>query len=90
MYKIIRMGSKVERHQHHDLVPLAALLSREMRNEKMEKPSVRYGYAAQSRKGEDFFLMKTDCLRVSGNPSSVFSVFAVCSLSAIYFVLHSM
>ncbi|KAK1374607.1 PPM-type phosphatase domain-containing protein [Heracleum sosnowskyi] len=72
------MGSKVERHQHHhDLVPLAALLSREMRNEKMEKPTVRYGHAAQSRKGEDFFLMKTDCLRVSGNPSSVFSVFAI-------------
>ncbi|KAL8112181.1 hypothetical protein AgCh_019759 [Apium graveolens] len=72
------MGSKVERHQHHhDLVPLAALLSREMRNEKMEKPTVRYGYAAQSRKGEDFFLMKTDCQRVSGNPSSVFSVFAI-------------
>ena len=65
-------------------MPLAALLSREMRNEKMEKPSVRYGYAAQSRKGEDFFLMKTDCQRVSGNPSSVFSVFAVGSLSAIY------
>nr|XP_043638980.1 probable protein phosphatase 2C 15 [Erigeron canadensis] len=73
------MGSRVERHQHqqHDLVPLAALISREMRNEKMEKPTVRYGYAAQSRKGEDFFMMKTDCQRVSGQQSSNFSVFGI-------------
>lgn len=72
------MGSRVERHQHHhDLVPLAALISRERKSEKMEKPTVRYGYAAQSRKGEDYFLMKTDCLRVQGNPSSAFSVFAI-------------
>ncbi|KAL4577507.1 hypothetical protein LXL04_013616 [Taraxacum kok-saghyz] len=27
----------------------------------MEKPCVRYGCAAQSRKGEDYFMMKTDC-----------------------------
>lgn len=77
------MGSRVERHQHNNnhhqnLVPLAALISREMRSEKMEKPTVRYGSAAQSRKGEDYFLMKTDCLRVTGNPSSSFSVFGVC------------
>ncbi|KAK2968985.1 hypothetical protein RJ640_002250 [Escallonia rubra] len=72
------MGSTVERHRHHhDLVPLAALISREMRSEKMEKPTVRYGHAAQSRKGEDYFLMKTDCQRVQGNPSSSFSVFAI-------------
>lgn len=61
----------------HDLVPLAALISREMRNEKIEKPTVRYGHAAQSRKGEDFFLIKTDCQRVPGNSSSTFSVFAI-------------
>lgn len=73
------MGSREERHQHHDLVPLAALISREMRSEKMEKPTVRYGYAAQSRKGEDYFMMKTDCQRNSGHQSSSFSVFAVCS-----------
>lgn len=73
-----RMGSREERHKHqHDLVPLAALLSRELRNEKMEKPAVRYGCAAQSRKGEDYVLTKTDCQRVLGNPSTSFSVFAV-------------
>ncbi|CDP00657.1 unnamed protein product [Coffea canephora] len=72
------MGSREERHKHqHDLVPLAALLSRELRNEKMEKPAVRYGCAAQSRKGEDYVLTKTDCQRVLGNPSTSFSVFAV-------------
>ncbi|KAJ0096199.1 hypothetical protein Patl1_15139 [Pistacia atlantica] len=64
-------------HHHHDLVPLAALISREMKSEKMEKPTVRYGHAAQSRKGEDYFLIKTDCQRVPGNSSSTFSVFAI-------------
>lgn len=62
------------------LVPLASLIGRELRNEKMEKPCVRYGCAAQSRKGEDYFLVKTDCQRVPGNASTSFSVFAVCSL----------
>ncbi|KAK7275286.1 hypothetical protein RIF29_16398 [Crotalaria pallida] len=71
------MASRAGRRRHHDLVPLAALLSREMKNEKMEKPIVRYGYAAQSKKGEDYFLIKTDCQRVPGNNSSSFSVFAI-------------
>lgn len=71
------MASGEGRRHHHNLVPLAALISREMRSEKMEKPTVRYGHAAQSRKGEDYFLIKTDCQRVPGNPSSTFSAFAV-------------
>ncbi|KAL2235027.1 UNVERIFIED_CONTAM: putative protein phosphatase 2C 15 [Sesamum indicum] len=72
------MGSREERHRHHhDLVPLAALISRELKNEKMERPTVRYGSAAQSRKGEDYFFMKTDCQRVPGNPSTFFSVFGI-------------
>ncbi|KAI9120227.1 hypothetical protein K1719_008875 [Acacia pycnantha] len=71
------MASGEGRRRHHDLVPLAALLSREMKTEKMEKPTVSYGHAAQSRKGEDYFLIKTDCQRVPGNPSTAFSVFAV-------------
>ncbi|OVA04170.1 Protein phosphatase 2C (PP2C)-like domain [Macleaya cordata] len=71
------MASGEGRRHHHNLVPLAALIGREMRSEKMEKPSVRSGYAAQSRKGEDYFLMKTDCQRVPGNSSSTFSVFAI-------------
>ncbi|KAL4586648.1 hypothetical protein LXL04_011289 [Taraxacum kok-saghyz] len=72
------MGSRVENHSHHpDYVSLAALMSRELRSEKMEKPCVRYGCAAQSRKGEDYFMMKTDCQRLHGNPSSTFSVFGI-------------
>ncbi|XWS68832.1 hypothetical protein CRYUN_Cryun04dG0126800 [Craigia yunnanensis] len=71
------MASGEGRRHRHDLVPLAALISREMKNEKMEKPTVRYGLAAQSRKGEDYFLIKTDCQRVPGNPSSTFSVLAI-------------
>ncbi|PIN14986.1 Serine/threonine protein phosphatase [Handroanthus impetiginosus] len=72
------MGSREERYRHHDgLVPLAALISRELKNEKMEKPTIRFGSAAQSKKGEDYFLIKTDCQRVPGNPSTSFSVFGV-------------
>lgn len=78
--EVVNMASregKRHHHHHHDLVPLAALISREMMSEKMEKPTIRYGHAAQSRKGEDYFLIKTDCQRVPGNSSSTFSVFAV-------------
>ncbi|KAK9051084.1 hypothetical protein SSX86_027710 [Deinandra increscens subsp. villosa] len=72
------MGSRVERQPRRpDFVSLAALMSRELKSEKMENPSVRYGSAAQSRKGEDYFLMKTDCQRILGNPSSSFSVFGI-------------
>ncbi|KAL4610047.1 hypothetical protein ACB092_08G023900 [Castanea dentata] len=71
------MASSEGKRHHHNLVPLAALISKEMRSEKMEKPTVRYGHAAQSRKGEDYFLIKTDCQRVPGNSSSAFSVFAI-------------
>ncbi|XWS22476.1 hypothetical protein CRYUN_Cryun29cG0038400 [Craigia yunnanensis] len=71
------MASGEGRRHRHDLVPLAALISREMKNEKMEKPTVRYGHAAQFRKGEDYFLIKTDCQRAPGNPSSTFFVFAI-------------
>ncbi|KAI3665198.1 hypothetical protein L6452_43821 [Arctium lappa] len=60
-----------------DITIMAALISREMRSEKMEKPTIRYGYAAQSRKGEDYFMTKTDCQRVFGHQSSSFSVFAI-------------
>lgn len=73
---VLEMASE-EGRRHRNLVPLAALINREMRSEKMEKPTVRYGCAAQSRKGEDYFLMKTDCQRIPGNSSSTFAVFAV-------------
>lgn len=75
---LVEMRSREERHRNkQDLVPLAALISRELKNEKMEKTTVRYGSAAQSRKGEDYYLIKTDCQRVPGNISTSFSVFGL-------------
>ncbi|CAK9328425.1 unnamed protein product [Citrullus colocynthis] len=59
------------------LVPLATLIGRELRNEKVEKPFVKYGQAALAKKGEDYFLIKLDCQRLPGNPSTAFSVFAI-------------
>lgn len=59
------------------LVPLATLISRELRSGKNEKPFVKYGQADLARKGEDYFLIKTDCQRVPGDSSTLFSVFAV-------------
>ncbi|WRX24382.1 PPM-type phosphatase-like domain - like 10 [Theobroma cacao] len=59
------------------LVPLATLIGRELRNEKVEKPFVKFGQAALAKKGEDYFLVKPDCQRVPGNPATTFSVFAV-------------
>ncbi|XP_076918932.1 putative protein phosphatase 2C 15 [Bidens hawaiensis] len=69
----------MEKHSHHDpgYVSLAALMSRELRNENTENPNVKYGSAAQSRKGEDCFMVKTDCYRVHGDGSSCFSVFGI-------------
>ncbi|KAH9755416.1 putative protein phosphatase 2C 5 [Citrus sinensis] len=59
------------------LVPLATLIGRELRNEKIEKPFVKYGQAALAKKGEDYFLIKPDCQRIPGNASTSFSVFAI-------------
>ncbi|KAG6588608.1 probable protein phosphatase 2C 5 [Cucurbita pepo subsp. pepo] len=59
------------------LVPLATLIGRELRNERVEKPFVKYGQAALAKKGEDYFLIKLDYHRIPGNPSTAFSVFAI-------------
>ncbi|CAI9103474.1 OLC1v1001961C1 [Oldenlandia corymbosa var. corymbosa] len=59
------------------LVPLGTLIGRELRNEKVEKPTVKYGQAALAKKGEDYFLIKPDCSRVLDNQSVPFSVFAI-------------
>ncbi|KAI4369012.1 hypothetical protein MLD38_017507 [Melastoma candidum] len=48
------MASREGRHNQHKLVPLAALINREMKNQKLEKPTLRFGCAAQSKKGEDY------------------------------------
>lgn len=58
-------------------VPLGTLIGRELRNEKVEKPFVKYGQAALAKKGEDYFLIKSDCQRIPGDLSTSFSVFAV-------------
>ncbi|KAJ0080067.1 hypothetical protein Patl1_22305 [Pistacia atlantica] len=44
---------------------------------RFEKPFVKYGQAALAKKGEDYFLIKPDCLRIPGNASTSFSVFAI-------------
>ncbi|KAF8727660.1 hypothetical protein HU200_018890 [Digitaria exilis] len=53
-----------------------------------QRPLLRYGCAAQSKKGEDFFLLRTDCPRPSTSASSsvaspypTFAVFAVSQTS---------
>lgn len=61
----------------HLLVPLGTLIGRELRGEKIEKPTIKYGQAALAKKGEDYFLIKPDCQRIPGNPSSTLSVFAI-------------
>lgn len=60
------------------LVPLGTLIGRELRNGNVEKPSVSYGQALLAKKGEDYFLTKPDCVRIPGDPTTSFSVFAVC------------
>lgn len=64
--------------QKQQPVPLGTLIGRELRIEKAEKPTVKYGQAALAKKGEDYFLIKLDCQRVPGDTSTSFSVFAVC------------
>jgi len=58
-------------------LPLATLIGRELRGDGTERPHVRYGHSGFAKRGEDYFLVKPDCLRVPGDPSSSFSVFAV-------------
>ncbi|KAI4295202.1 hypothetical protein MLD38_040580 [Melastoma candidum] len=59
------------------LVPLGTLIGRELRGVKEEKPYLKYGQAALAKKGEDYFLIKTECQRIPGDPSTNFSVFAI-------------
>ncbi|XP_031496419.1 probable protein phosphatase 2C 12 isoform X1 [Nymphaea colorata] len=58
-------------------VPLAVLLKRELTSEKVEKPDILHGQANQSKKGEDFTLLKTECQRIPGDGVSTFAVFAL-------------
>eukprot|EP00249_Psilotum_nudum_P015552 c25388_g1_i1 orf=232-1515(+) len=70
----MRQRNGVEQCQ---MVPLAILLSRERKIERLQKPIIRYGLAAQAKKGEDYSFVKTDCQRIAGDRSSAFAVFAV-------------
>ncbi|KAL6583200.1 hypothetical protein OROMI_005278 [Orobanche minor] len=73
----------------HHTVPLSVLLKRESVNEKIERPEISQGQASQSKKGEDFTFVKTECQRVLGDGVTTFSVFALFdghngSASALY------
>ncbi|KAL3505187.1 hypothetical protein ACH5RR_035028 [Cinchona calisaya] len=73
----------------HQTVPLSVLLKRELANEKIERPELSHGQASQSKKGEDFTLLKTECQRVLGDGITTYSVFGLLdghngSAAAIY------
>ncbi|CAL5333103.1 unnamed protein product [Camellia sinensis] len=69
----------------HLTVPLSVLLNRELANEKIERPEISHGQACQSKKGEDFTFLKTECQRVvAGDDVSTYSVFAVSSLETFF------
>ncbi|CAM6113827.1 unnamed protein product [Calypogeia fissa] len=58
---------------------LATLISRELEGPRLEEqPMLKFGEAGQSKKGEDFYLIKTRCPRTPGDSaSSTISVFAI-------------
>ena len=62
------------------MVPLAVILRRQMSWERIEKPDVLYEAARESKKGEDFTLVKTECQRVPGHGDTTVSVPAVINL----------
>ncbi|XP_023535407.1 probable protein phosphatase 2C 12 isoform X2 [Cucurbita pepo subsp. pepo] len=64
------------RSEHHT-VPLSVLLKRELAIEKIERPEIVHGQASQSKKGEDFTLLKSECERVVGDGVSTYSVFGL-------------
>ncbi|KAK9740622.1 hypothetical protein RND81_03G048700 [Saponaria officinalis] len=61
----------------HQTVPLSVLLRREQDSEKVENPELCYGQFNQSKKGEDFTLVKTECQRIVGDGVTTFSVFGL-------------
>ncbi|KAF9687575.1 hypothetical protein SADUNF_Sadunf02G0107700 [Salix dunnii] len=63
--------------REHHTVPLSVLLKRESANERVEKPEILYGQACQSKKGEDFTLLKTECQRIVGDGITSYSVFGL-------------
>ncbi|XP_021729591.1 probable protein phosphatase 2C 12 [Chenopodium quinoa] len=77
----------------HQTVPLSVLLRREQNSERIENPELSYGQANQSKKGEDYTLLKTECQRIVGDGVTTFSVFGLFdghngSAAAIYAKEH--
>jgi hypothetical protein len=66
------------KNEHHQTVPLSVLLKRELLSEKIENPDIVHGQAGQSKKGEDFTLLKSDCQRMVGDGVYTYSVYGVC------------
>lgn len=65
----------------HQTVQLSVLLKRELANEKTE---IFHSQFNQSKKGEDFTFVKTECQRVLGDGVTTYCVFGVC-LNISYF-----
>lgn len=82
--------SQTEVKTRPPLVPLGTLLGRELRNDGVEKPGIKYGQAAMAKKGEDYFLIELKCERILENTSMPFSVFAVMKLYGWSFKVHVM
>ncbi|KAG2314406.1 hypothetical protein Bca4012_065077 [Brassica carinata] len=61
----------------HHTVPLSVLLKRESANEKIDNPELVHGQFNQSKKGEDFTFVTTECQRVTGDGVTTFSVFGL-------------
>ncbi|KAL7606154.1 probable protein phosphatase 2C 12 [Lactuca sativa] len=61
----------------HHTIPLSLLLKRELASEKTERPEISTGEANQSKKGEDFTLLKSECQRVLGDGVATYSVFGI-------------
>nr|GEX84815.1 probable protein phosphatase 2C 12 [Tanacetum cinerariifolium] len=62
---------------HHNTIPLSVLLKRELASEKTERPDITSGHFNESKKGEDFTLVKTECQRVLGDGVTTYSVFGI-------------
>ncbi|GMH04043.1 hypothetical protein Nepgr_005882 [Nepenthes gracilis] len=58
-------------------VPLSVLLKRESQREKLENPEISHGQCSQSKKAEDFTLLKTECQRIVGDEIATYSVFGL-------------
>lgn len=67
----------VRAKDNQQTLPLGILLKQELSSERIEVPDIIYGQANQSKKGEDFTFLKTECERVPGDGLSTFSVFGV-------------